>query len=95
MSPIVKMIACHYANRSGRGQAATFLPLEVVQDLVEAGQAIWNKRRTYVNFTKTESELHHAAPSLKMPLWVIEGNAMGDRRAMALVEGWRPLLKAA
>lgn len=95
MSPIVKMIACHYANRSGRGQAATFLPFEVVQDLVEAGQAVWNKRRTYVNFTKTEAELHTAARSIRMDDKVIFLNAVGDRAAMALVEGWRPLLRAA
>lgn len=91
MSPnILKMIACHYANRSGRGQAATFLPLEVVHDLVEAGQAIWNKRRTYVNFTKTEAELHHAAPSIRMDERVMFLYACGDRAAYQLVHAWQP-----
>lgn len=86
----MKMIACHYANRSGRGQAATFLPLEVVQDLVEAGQAVWNKRRTYVNFTKTEAQLHTAAQSIRMGVLVMQGNAEGDRRCMELVNAWKP-----
>lgn len=90
--PPVKMIACHYANKSGRGKPACFLTLAAVQDMVDAGQAQWNKRGTYVNFTKTEAEVHHAAPSLRMPEWVMDGVVEGKEHCLAILAGWRPYM---
>lgn len=86
----VKMIACHFAGKSGRGLAACFMTLDAARDMVEAGQAVWNKRGTYINFTKLEASIAPTAHSLKMDADIIEKNAMGDVGAMALVAGWSP-----
>ena len=83
-----EMVACHYANRSGRGNAATFLPIYTVREMVEAGLAIWDKRCKYVNFTKTEAEVHRADLSLTMGPNVTEQAAMGSPYHMALVQAW-------
>lgn len=93
--PAIQMVAVHYANRSGRGQAALFVPAIAAREMVEAGLAVWNKKATYINLTKSESGLTPCARSIKMGPDTIFLNAVGDQAAMALVEGWRPLLKAA
>jgi hypothetical protein len=92
---IVEMVACHYANRSGRGQAAAFVTRDVARELVEAGQAVWSKGAKYLNFTKTEAEVHRAAQSLTMSARVTEQAAQGSAYHMSLVNGWRPLMRAA
>jgi hypothetical protein len=95
LSPIVKtVIPCHYANKSGRGQAACWLSLEVVTDLVEAGQAKWNKKHTYVNFCKTEASMTPGQPSCRMDEDIVFANACGDAAAMALVAAWQPIMVA-
>lgn len=93
--PPIKMIACHYANRSGRGVPATWLPADTVDEMYEAGLVVWNKRHTYVNFKKTEAEIHRVADSIRMGVRVMLGYVEGDPRCVALVEGWTPYPKAA
>jgi hypothetical protein len=95
MPSAIQMVPCHYANKSGRGKAACFLPIDTVREMVDAGQAIWNKRATFVNFTKTEAEIHRPAASLKMPEWVLDGFLAGEYRATQIVAGWQPILRAA
>ena len=92
--PSVKMVACHYANRSGRGMAACFLPIDTVRELVEAGEAVWSKRATYVNFKKTEAEMPRADKSLTMGPEVIEGAAEGNLRYLCLVSAYAPIRTA-
>ncbi len=92
--PPIRMIACHYANRSGRGQAACFLPLQAIEDMVEAGLAVWNKRRTYVNFTRSEAELHRAAQSIRMGLRVMDGYVEGIWYFVSLVNAWEGMRAA-
>lgn len=96
MSPnIVKMIAVHYANKSGRCQAALFVPEESAREMVEAGLAVWSKKATYINLTKTEASLAPTARSIKMGPDVIFSCASGDVKDCALRDAWAPVLKAA
>jgi len=74
----VRMIAVHFANRSGRGKAAQFVREEVAQDMVDARLAVWNKKQTYINLTKSEAGLTPTARSLKPGLSVMQGYVEGD-----------------
>ena len=87
--PKIQMVACHYANRSGRGVPACFLPLEAVRDLVEAGEAVWDRKTKYVNFTKTEAEMPRAARSLKPGLSVMQGYVEGKPTDVAIIDAYR------
>lgn len=95
MPTVMRMIAVHHANKSGRGQAACFVTLDSAREMVEAGLALWNKKATFINLRKTEASVTPTAASLKMGADIMHLNACGDVRAMALVAGWRPYLKAA
>jgi hypothetical protein len=85
----VRMIACHYANKSGRGQAALFVTEDAARDMVEAGLAVWSKKATYINLTKTEASLAPTARSIKMGPDVIFSCAIGDEKDCALRDSWR------
>jgi hypothetical protein len=84
----VKMIAVHYANKSGRGQAALFVTEDTAREMFEAGLAVWNKKATYLNLTKTEASLAPTARSIKMGPDVIFSCAMGDVRDCELRDAW-------
>jgi hypothetical protein len=92
---LVQMIAVHYANKSGRGQAATFVSIDCARDWVEAGLAVWSKGAKYINLTKTEAQMSRAAQSLTMGPRVTELAVMGSEFHRALVQAWCPLMKAA
>jgi len=87
--PTVRMVAVHYANRSGRGKAAQFVREEVAQDMVDARLAVWNKKQTYINLTKSEAGLTPTARSLKPGLSVMHGYVEGNQQDIAIVEAWR------
>lgn len=91
---IVRMIAVHFANKSGRGQAALFVPIETAREMVDARLAVWNKKATYINLTKTEATLAPAARSIKMGPDVIFACAIGDVKDCALRDAWRGLKAA-
>lgn len=94
MPSVVQMVAVHYANKSGRGQAALFVTAESAREMVEAGLAVWNKKATYINLTKTEASLHRAAQSITMGPKVTQGAAEGNRYHISLVEAWKGLRAA-
>jgi len=90
MPTILKMIAVHHANKSGRGQAACFVSVDSAREMVEAGLAVWNKKATFINLTKTEAGITPAARSLKPGLSVMDGYVMGEPRDVAIIEAYRP-----
>lgn len=90
MPSVVQMVAVHFANRSGRGQAALFVTADAAREMVEAGLAIWNKKATYINLTKTESAIVPAQRSCKMGPDVIHGCCDGDENDIALRDAWMP-----
>jgi hypothetical protein len=89
-----KMVAVHYANRSGRGKAAFFLPHETAHEMVDARLAEWGKGGKYINLKKAESEMWRTAKSLMMGPDVMEAAAQGDDAARACRDGWMPCLVA-
>lgn len=95
MPKTVQMVGVYYANRSGRGPAPLFVTLESAREMVDARLAVWNKKATYINLTKTEAGMTPTQRSVKMGPDVTFGCACGDLRDLALQEGWRPYLKAA
>ena len=88
---LLRMVAVHFCNRSGRGQAALFVTESAARDMVEAGLAIWSKKATYINLTKTEASLVPPQRSCRMGPEVIHGCCEGDVNDMALRDAWRPL----
>lgn len=96
MTPnIVKMIAVHYANKSGRGQAALFVPYSTAVEMVEARLAVWSKGAKYLNLTKSEACIAPSQPSCRMGEGIVFANACGDSAAMALVASWQPKISFA
>lgn len=90
----VQMVAVHYCNKSGRGQAALFVPIESARDMVEAGLAVWNKKATYINLRKTEASLAPTGRSCKMGVPVIMGCVDGNEMDMACRDAWGGLRAA-
>lgn len=88
VSPIVEMIAVHYANKSGRGQAAYFLPIFAARQMVDARLAVWSKGAKYLNLTKTEASIASTSRSLKMGPEVMEGCVDGNPLDLACRDGW-------
>lgn len=88
--PAIQMVAVHYANRSGRGQAALFVPATAAREMVEAGLAVWNKKATYINLTKSEAQMTPTQRSIRMGPPVMLGCAMGEARDIALRDAWMP-----
>ncbi len=94
MPSVVQMVAVHYCNKSGRGQAALFVTAEAAREMVEAGLAVWNKKATYINLTKTEATLTPTQRSIRMGPPVMWGCVLGEARDIAIRDAWR-CLKAA
>jgi len=88
------MIAVHYANRSGRGQAALFVTLDAAREMVDARLAVWSKGAKYINLTKTEAALAPTARSLKMGPDVMDGCVEGNLVDMACRDSWGGLRAA-
>lgn len=95
MPQTVQMVAVHYANRSGRGKAATFVPYETAKDWVEAHLAVWSKGAKYINLTKTEAEIVRPQRSLTMGPSVMDGCVDGDACDIACRDAWIPRLPIA
>ena len=88
MSQIVQMVACHYANRSGRGKAALFVPYETAREMVDARLAVWGKGAKYINLTKTEAGMYHPAPSLKPNIRTMDAFVEGKPHAVAIINAY-------
>jgi hypothetical protein len=89
MPETVKMVAVHYANRSGRGKAAFFLPYEAARDLVDARMAVWSKGAKYLNLTKTEAEMPKPAPSLSPNIRIMEAYVDRKPYAVSIIEAYK------
>jgi len=94
MPSILQMVAVHYANRSGRGKAALFVPVETAREWVDARLAVWSKGAKYINLTKTEASLAPAGRSCKMGVPVIMGCVEGNVMDMACRDAWGGLRAA-
>jgi len=88
--PEIQMVPVHYANRSGRGKAAYFLPYETAREMVDARLAIWEpKKARYINLTKSEPQMHKPAPSLKPNIRTMDAYVEGKMHAVAIIDAWR------
>lgn len=92
MPQAVQMVACHYANRSGRGRAAFFLAYEAAKEMVDARLAQWSKGAKYINLLKTEAELPRPQRSLAMGQSVMDGCVLGNENDLACRDAWIPNL---
>jgi hypothetical protein len=88
MPKTVQMVPVYYANRSGRGPAPLFVTLEAAREMVDARVAVWNKKATYINLTKTEAGLTPTQRSCRMGPSVMWGCVMGDARDIAIRDAW-------
>lgn len=86
--PSLQMVAVHYANRSGRGKAALFVPLETAREWVDARLAVWSKGAKYINLTKSESQMTPSQRSCQMGESVMMGCVLGNESDMACRDSW-------
>lgn len=94
MPKTVQMVACHYANRSGRGKAALFVPIETAREMVEAHLAVWSKGAKYINLTKTEAQITPSQRSCQMGESVMVGCVEGNASDLACRDAWGGLRAA-
>lgn len=88
--PAIEWVACYYANRSETSKfPAAKVTIETAREMVEAGQAVWNKGCKYLKLTRTEAEMTPTARSLKVGPSVMQGYVEGNKRDIAIVEAWR------
>jgi hypothetical protein len=88
-SEAVKMVALHKLGGNGRGKPEAFVTPEMAQDLVDAGQAEWNKKMKFITRTKLSAEMFRPAPSLKPNIMTMDKFVEGDTNAVAIIESWR------
>ena len=85
----VKMVALHRLGSDGRGKPEAFVTPEIAQDLVDAGQANWNKKAKFITRTKLSAEMYRPAPSLKPNIRTMDSFVEGDVHAVAIIESYK------
>jgi hypothetical protein len=57
--------------------------------MVEAGQAEWSKKVTYITRKKLSAEMHKPAPSLSPNIRVMDAYLEGKPHAVAIIDAYR------
>lgn len=88
-SEAVQMIALHRLGSNGRGKPECFVTYDTAKDMVDAGQADWSKKATYITRKKLNAEMHKPAPSLSPNIRVMDAYCEGRPHAVAIIEAYR------
>lgn len=85
----VKMVALHRLGGDGRGKPEAFITPQTAQDMVDAGQARWNKKAKFITRTKLSAEMYRPAPSLKPNVRTMDAFVEGQQNAVAIINAYK------